>query len=103
MRIILLILISACSNIKIPEVPIYGNYCGPGYPKSQNTAGDPIDDLDKSCKIHDECYAKMGYFNKNCDLELIQDLKNSKIDTVKQAVYRNLMSDYFISILRIRK
>ena len=34
---------------------LYGNYCGPG-----NNGGQPIDDLDAACKVHDDCYSAAG-------------------------------------------
>lgn len=53
-------------------LPIYGNYCGPGH--TSDTL-EPIDFLDKQCKIHDECYAKNGYFHCDCDQALIDTLE----------------------------
>ncbi|MEY8321923.1 hypothetical protein AAK894_12775 [Lachnospiraceae bacterium 46-61] len=49
-------------------LPFYGNWCGPKH----TGHGDPIDYLDKQCKIHDECYADNGYFNCDCDKELVE-------------------------------
>lgn len=57
-------------------LPIYGNYCGPGHTSDDL---EPIDFLDKQCKIHDECYAKNGYFNCDCDQALVDTLE-AKID-----------------------
>ena len=34
---------------------LYGNYCGPG-----NNGGEPIDELDAACQVHDNCYAAAG-------------------------------------------
>jgi len=36
--------------------PIYGNYCGRG----NNPGTEPVDDLDRACKEHDDCYDKNG-------------------------------------------
>jgi RHS repeat-associated protein len=37
------------------KAPWYGNYCGPG-----NNPGAPIDELDRACKAHDDCYGAAG-------------------------------------------
>jgi RHS repeat-associated protein len=37
------------------KAPWYGNYCGPG-----NNPGGPIDELDRACKAHDDCYRDAG-------------------------------------------
>lgn len=47
------------------SVPIYGNWCGPGY-----GSGTPIDLLDVGCKRHDNCYGSRGYHKCSCDKEL---------------------------------
>lgn len=47
-------------------IPVYGNWCGPGH-----GGGTPVDDLDRACMHHDDCYAKYGYFDCQCDRELV--------------------------------
>src|SRR5215203_4510942 len=51
-------------------LPIYGNYCGPGF---GDVSGDtvPIDAVDSVCRTHDLCYDASGYFNCGCDRGLI--------------------------------
>ncbi|MEA2337943.1 MAG: hypothetical protein QOE82_1950 [Thermoanaerobaculia bacterium] len=52
-------------------VPIWGNWCGPGYPKpGQNPK--PVDVLDEACKAHDLCYEKSGYSACACDQQLVK-------------------------------
>lgn len=63
-------------------LPLYGNYCGPGYGGEDN--GTPIDALDAACKTHDLCYAENGYFNCTCDQDLIDEI-NSKIQYMSGA------------------
>ena len=58
------------------EFPVYRNYCGPFYGGEDN--GTPIDALDAACKNHDICYAREGYFNCQCDQDLIDEI-NRKI------------------------
>jgi hypothetical protein len=36
--------------------PVYGNYCGRG----NNPGTEPVDDLDRACQEHDECYENNG-------------------------------------------
>ena len=38
----------------------YGNYCGRG------GSGIPVDRIDKCCKVHDECYGRVGSSHKLC-------------------------------------
>ena len=58
---------NASNGISVLGVPVYGNWCGPGY-----GSGDPVDYLDAACKAHDECYGKAAtYFDCDCDLALI--------------------------------
>ena len=52
-------------------LPVYGNWCGPGY-----GSGTPIDYLDAACKAHDVCYGRDGYFNCDCDLEIINRINS---------------------------
>ena len=57
-------------------LPIYGNYCGPGY--GDDTGNKPtIDAVDAACKIHDDCYRTMGYFNCTCDRALLMTLPSA--------------------------
>ncbi|HEX8913332.1 MAG TPA: hypothetical protein VF796_13305 [Humisphaera sp.] len=51
-------------------LPVYGNWCGPGH----GGGGAPIDELDRSCMDHDNCYGRRGYFDCECDARLIQDI-----------------------------
>lgn len=50
------------------NIPIYGNYCGPG---TESNAGAPIDYLDAKCEEHDDCYASKGYYACECDQDLV--------------------------------
>jgi hypothetical protein len=51
------------------SLPVYGNWCGPGH-----GGGTPVDDLDRACMRHDECYGRKGYFDCGCDAQLIRDI-----------------------------
>lgn len=51
------------------KIPIYGNWCGPGH-----SGGTPVDDLDRACMEHDECYGRKGYFDCGCDKKLTQNI-----------------------------
>lgn len=54
-------------------IKVYGNYCGKG-----NNGKKPIDDLDKFCLSHDQCYDKNGWGNKSCDQAFVNRLKANK-------------------------
>lgn len=57
-------------------------YCGPGwgFTKEDVISGkiaempEAIDEIDKACKVHDQCYADHGYFNQACNEQLRTDL-----------------------------
>ena len=51
------------------KFPRHGNWCGPGH-----GGGDTVDALDEACKRHDECYEKRGYFDCECDEQLIDEI-----------------------------
>lgn len=40
------------------SLPIYGNWCGPGY-----GSGTPIDGMDACCQYHDYCYGSQCYYS----------------------------------------
>ena len=97
--LIIVYLFSCSSNKKIAQktelsFPIYGNYCGPLFPpKGMNPIA--LDAVDLACKNHDKCYDDFGYFNKNCDLQIMKDLKliNPQSETEKLA--QRLLIFYF--------
>lgn len=51
---------------------IYGNWCGPGH-----GSGEPIDQLDKLCMEHDQCYQEIMMFSCTCDNEIVLGIENS--------------------------
>lgn len=62
------------------RIPIWGNWCGPGY-GGEN--GAPVDELDTACMHHDLCYASQGYFSCDCDQQLIDEI-DSRWDRMKE-------------------
>lgn len=46
-------------------IPIWGNYCGPGY-DGDNFTKEAQDILDEGCKQHDKCYKWGLSLTKNC-------------------------------------
>ena len=56
-------------NFKFSLV-FYEKYCGPGHPRNTEINPDAADVIDQICKDHDECYSRLGYFNKDCDIEI---------------------------------
>lgn len=57
---------------------MHGNWCGPNHPKDINNAGDPIDILDKQCKVHDLCYIEKGEYDCSCDRAMVLDIDNNQ-------------------------
>lgn len=56
------------------RLPLWGNWCGPGY-GGEN--GAPIDHIDTACMHHDLCYEAQGYFSCNCDQMLIDEINEN--------------------------
>jgi Phospholipase A2 len=56
-----------------PGIPVYGNYCGPGY-----GSGDPVDAVDYACCVHDHCYHDRGYFDCSCNHNLIESMYSAQ-------------------------
>ena len=54
-------------------LPIYGNYCGPGYGDPTGMTP-PVDAVDAACRAHDLCYGTSGYFDCACDRTLITSM-----------------------------
>ena len=52
-------------------MPIYGNWCGVGYPNAG--APPPVDEFDAACMRHDFCIAGSGD-SLPCDISFIQEL-----------------------------
>lgn len=72
---------------------VYGNWCGPHH----SGPGAPIDILDAGCMNHDMCYDKKGYFNCECDRNLINyiDANYSKMTGLKQKIAAKAIKTYF--------
>jgi hypothetical protein len=47
-------------------LPVYGRWCGPGH----GGDGPPIDDVDRACMTHDNCYGSRGWGDCSCNREL---------------------------------
>lgn len=71
-------------GIKEKGLPIHGQFCGPKIPTLKTASKEdklselnripPIDLIDNACKHHDICYELNGYFNAECDIQLIDDI-----------------------------
>ena len=84
-----------------------GNYCGPKYgaTKQDVEAGKvkelplPLDRIDGVCMVHDQCYEDTGYFNPECDLEMIKSLltqvHGDPNATMAEKIDAYVMSSYF--------
>ena len=69
----------------VPSQGYYGNFCGPGYPKiAYADTGEelrilhriqPIDLIDRVCKLHDMCYSRFGNGNTQCDKDFLQNME----------------------------
>ncbi len=93
---IVFMLISSCTRteslvldkgeaVEVECLPIYGNWCGEGYPAYEATGHQPdvVDVWDSACKSHDLCYDKYGDGGKRyCD-----GLFSDEIDSLYQKGY----------------
>lgn len=84
-----LIVLASCSNTqqlknieggesKVTCQPIYGNWCGKGYPAYEVTGFKPrpVDVWDAACKQHDLCYEKYGERGEaRCDMKFSSQLE----------------------------
>lgn len=56
------------------DYAVYGNWCGPDHPQTLDPAPRPLDLVDQACMRHDYCYVEKGYFNCDCDMDLVDEL-----------------------------
>ena len=81
--------------------PIYGNWCGPGYPAAGENPT-PIDIVDQACKVHDLGYTECAQRDDqlmceaNIDLDLVESLNKDvgKLDK-NQLMVANNIGKYF--------
>lgn len=66
------------ADSKSLSLKIYGNWCGPNHPMRKPGAADPkvVDYIDRACETHDLCYEKKGYFNCECDNQLLGSISS---------------------------
>lgn len=94
-------LIYSNSNAAAIEFPVYGNWCGPGYP-AEGENPTPLDIVDAACKEHD---IKYGHCEQEkdrliceaaADLEIVYSLRNdvNKLDR-PQLIVANQLGRYF--------
>ena len=64
--------------VKVKCQPIYGNWCGKGYPAYKVTGyvPTPVDVWDRACMIHDFCYDEYGDTGREiCDIQFSRRLE----------------------------
>ena len=100
--VVFCILFSSNINADSIELPIYGNWCGLGYPPDgENPA--PIDLIDEACKLHDNKYTQCEQLDDRlsceakADFELVELLRNDvdKLDR-GQLIIANNIGKYFV-------
>lgn len=99
--ILFLLVLSGNANAVALVFPVYGNWCGPGYPAAGENPT-PIDIVDEACKVHDlgytECLQQDNQLmcEANIDLDLVESLRNDvgKLDK-GQLVIANNIGKYF--------
>jgi len=90
--IILCLFSISCTQLS-PKFPIYGNWCGPGHPGGNNYPM-PIDIIDDACRGHDLCYRQHGFFERKCDTEFVQNLREIAYLSKNKSVVRRNMLNY---------
>jgi hypothetical protein len=100
--VVFCILFSSNINADSIELPIYGNWCGLGYPaKGENPT--PIDLIDEACKSHDNKYTQCEQLDDRlsceakADFELVELLRND-VDKLNrgQLIIANNIGKYFV-------
>lgn len=85
--LIFLVFLGACSNTQtLPDgtevtcQPVYGNWCGKGYPAdSYMASAKPVDDWDEACRTHDFCYDEANGSDSalnRCDSNFANELES---------------------------
>jgi len=82
--------------------PVYGNYCGPLYPVNSMKPL-ALDEVDNACKNHDRCYEIKGYFSKDCDMQLKNDLMAIEPKKPEEDLAKRLILFYLNSLYEIKK
>eukprot|EP01114_Cavostelium_apophysatum_P010501 TRINITY_DN2430_c0_g1_i2.p1 TRINITY_DN2430_c0_g1~~TRINITY_DN2430_c0_g1_i2.p1 ORF type:complete len:154 (+),score=5.58 TRINITY_DN2430_c0_g1_i2:104-565(+) len=77
------------------QLKMHGHYCGLNHGDGTYKT-EPIDDLDRACMRHDQCYDK-GYLDCNCDVLFVDELVKLQKSHPKLANTINLMSNWFHS------
>lgn len=96
------ILIYSNLNAAIIEFPVYGNWCGPGFP-AMGENPTPTDIVDEACRVHDLKYNECERVETHlecqaaADLELVHSLRKNvgKFDRFQLIVANNL-ARYFV-------
>lgn len=90
------------SQVQRISLPVWGNYCGPGYGTKDSTL-EPIDTLDQGCKKHDACYKGVG-FRKNCrcNKDLVNYISNNLYRMQgRERTYAEIIRTYFNTVGQI--
>jgi hypothetical protein len=90
--------LSACATTGNPETAgdfrVYENWCGPGHPRPGETPT-PINDVDRACQTHDQCYADHGYLDRGCDDQLVARLQSIEPQDPIEDAARQTIIVYF--------
>jgi len=85
----------------------YGSFCGPQYPRfepgmtrQQRIARirsiQPVDEIDRACKVHDLCYEQQGHDEIRCDFLIVQGLHTLRLNTTRACA--SLASEIILGI-----
>ncbi len=61
------------------NIPLHGNWCGPGHGGSRKNMIRAIDKLDRICRTHDLCYERYGFANCKCDVDMVKSIRRSNL------------------------